>query len=421
MLEPSGGRPGTASNTKTYTSEGTTAEYEVSLTCSEAGMYEAQIQIRFDWDGESVQPDGTRKTARIRGTRILKFSGTCLNAPLLECPGIAAPECRSTDFCPTGKLCDDDTCACVCSRIHGAQCEGVGDCAEGQLCNNDCSCECSVWGGGCEADTDCSAGSTCDLETCQCSEPPACETGDMRLGSYFNLNTLLFANAAAFCGALHLLRIIRLLHSALGIPERPVAHDHTTILAWAIYLYTLSQLQVDALFNNSVFECGEGPDGYTLCSDMRNSAVPPGDFVVLASVVEEDIPLADPTNHYQYGFVFDADGVTTNNYQPAAAYPNDFFKDTDRWYQANYQPTTGWSLTANTAINGVVTEVPTDARVIIRGNVILLIAPATEFGVSMPSFRVTSFRHTGDYGIPEPHDYDGSVWPAVADGLQIFP
>src|SRR5690606_12060776 len=142
------------------------------------------------------------------------------------------------------KLCDDDECVCVCSRIHGAMCEGFGDCAAGQGCNDDCECECATAQGGCESDADCSDGGTCNTETCACEAPPACESGDRRYGRAFDLNTALYA-ATLFCAATDLASPTSILHTVFGVPEQPVAHDHTTLIAYAIYLYTLSQLQVD--------------------------------------------------------------------------------------------------------------------------------------------------------------------------------
>ncbi len=53
-----------------------------------------------------------------------------------------------------------------------------------------------------------------------------------------------------------------------------------------------------------------------------------GRVLMVHATVEAGIPMSDPTNFYEYAFVFDADGDTTNNYQPAPAFPNDFFQDT---------------------------------------------------------------------------------------------
>lgn len=132
-------------------------------------------------------------------------------------------------------------------------------------------------------------------------------------------------------------------------------------------------------------------------------------------------PFADGTNTYQYAFVFDADGDTTNNYEASVEYPNDFFQDTDRWYVATYDPTTGWAMEVTDATNGTLTTVPSAARIVIQGNAIVLAVPAAEFALVRPKYRLTAFRHTGDYGLNPPHDWDGSLWPPVDQGLQDWP
>jgi hypothetical protein len=99
------------------------------------------------------------------------------------------------------------------------------------------------------------------------------------------------------------------------------------------------------------------------------------------------------------------------------SYPNDFFDNTDTWYVAEYSPSGGWSLAATDATGGGTVTFTTDARIIIAGNVMILVVPASEFTQEFPMFRVTNFRHTGDWGINPPHNWDGCVYPTVANGL----
>jgi hypothetical protein len=40
--------------------------------------------------------------------------------------------------------------------------------------------------------------------------------------------------------------------------------------------------------------------------------------------------------------------------------------------------------------------------------------------VPAPRYRVTAFRHTGDYGMNPPHDWNGDVEPMVDVGLSDF-
>jgi len=177
-----------------------------------------------------------------------------------------------------------------------------------------------------------------------------------------------------------------------------------------------SQEAVDGILNNSTFPCGAGSLGHTVCASPKQT-FPPGDVLLVHGVFDQAIPLADPKYLYQLGFVFDADGVTTNNYQPVAQYPKDFFKDTDRWYEANYAPGSGWTLKVTDATGGTLKQVTSPARIILHQNVVTLVVPASEFAVPQPKFRVTAFRHTGDYCLGAVKDCSGDLVPAVDDGL----
>jgi hypothetical protein len=80
----------------------------------------------------------------------------------------------------------------------------------------------------------------------------------------------------------------------------------------------------------------------------------------------------------------------------------------------------GWTMSARDARGGTIMPMSTAARIWIRRNTVTLIAPASELGTTMPPYRVTAFRHTGDYGIDPPHDWSGDVEPTVAQGLAPF-
>jgi len=216
------------------------------------------------------------------------------------------------------------------------------------------------------------------------------------------------------------LTILDILHSATKMGKKAVAHDHTTIRLALWLLGALNQAAVDKLFNNSDFPCGAGPNGYTICP-AEGGQVPAGDAIVLFNVLEKDVPLADPVNTYQYGFVFDSDGIGTNNYKPNAQYANDFFQDTDHWFEANYSPKAGWTLKVTDATGGAFKPVASHARVILSGNTIALVVGASELEVPKPRYRLTAFRHKGDYGMNPPFDWDGSIHPAVSAGLAELP
>jgi hypothetical protein len=255
--------------------------------------------------------------------------------------------------------------------------------------------------------------------TCIEKPPASCEGSDVDISSALVIGELLGFDESQICGLTDL-TIEEIIHSAEEMASKLVADDHTTCDAYLANVKYYTQAYIDQLVNNSDFECGEGPNGLTLCPENITS-VNEGDFNVIFNFLMDDMPLVDDTNTYQYGFVFDQDGNPSNNYIPVGTYSNDLFSGTDRWYEAVYSPSNGWSLKVTDATDGIFTPITdSQARIIIKDNVMVLLVPASEFSVEQPNFRVTAFRHTGDYGMNPPYNWDGSIWPSVADGLQSF-
>ena len=162
-----------------------------------------------------------------------------------------------------------------------------------------------------------------------------------------------------------------------------------------------------------LFPCGDGPNGYTVCPDVA-AALPEGEtWLILSHIFDADVPLADPANYYQYGFVFDADGDPDNNYVPLAQFANDFYQGTDLWYSVEYSPAGGWNLIVTDARNNTFSSVASAARAIISGNTIVLAVPYSEFSAETVWFRLTSFRHSGDYGQNPPYDWSSDYHPRL--------
>ena len=138
-------------------------------------------------------------------------------------------------------------------------------------------------------------------------------------------------------------------------------------------------------------------------------------WVIFFNVMEKDIPFDDPEYRYQYGFVFDRDGNTDNNFQPNPDFANDFFKDTDFWIVAYYNSIDGWMLSITDATNGNVTATGSYAKMIITGNTIIVFIPRDEFYAQNIGYRVTAFRHDGGYAADVNAGAD--TQPSVADGL----
>lgn len=180
------------------------------------------------------------------------------------------------------------------------------------------------------------------------------------------------------------------------------------------------------------FPCGDGPNGFTVCPEPVFDLDEPSDveYAFIATVVDGDIPLADPVNFRTYSFVFDTDGDPFNDWVPIPEFPNDFFQDTDRWYQVMYSPDDGWELVCSQVTDGAnqqVSDVATAANAMIVGNIVTLVVPIAEldnFAKGLESgfgIRYTSFRHTGDFGLNPPFDFNADVEPPVDEGLFRIP
>ena len=200
------------------------------------------------------------------------------------------------------------------------------------------------------------------------------------------------------------------------------ALDHTSTHSRGALRVALSTVQAQML--DTAYPCG---DGYTLCGSGAAgfpgapASVPPpaGDYYFVFNVMHDVIPTADPVNFYQYGFVFDRDGDTANNFVPNPAFPKDFFQNTDFWIEALYDPATGWSLKASNANGTDITETTTAARLLMVDNVWVLVIPVSEFSTDMPPYRLTTFRHDGNFGFNG--NWDGDVQPPVDQPLLTLP
>jgi len=211
-------------------------------------------------------------------------------------------------------------------------------------------------------------------------------------------------------------------HSSPAGGTKPKEDDHTSSAKLAAGPASVDQDAVDEVFNGTdaraapLFPCGEGPVSAVLCTPGHGD-FPAGEAVFVANLTRGEIPLDDPTHTYQYGFVFDSDGDASNNYVPDPAFPNDFFADTDLWYVAAYDPAQGWRLEVTDARDGDFVSQESDARLIVTDNGLVLVVPTSEFEIADPPVRMTSFRHTGDFGMGGDRNWNGDVQPAVLQGL----
>ena len=208
------------------------------------------------------------------------------------------------------------------------------------------------------------------------------------------------------------------------VPQRVPALAQDVRLFGAI-IGALTILQLQALFGNvdggagPTFPPGQGAEGFTVAADP-SASMTAGEYVTFYLSTKADIPL-DGDELLTYSVVCDSDLDASNDWVPNPAFPDDFYKGTDRWYQLDYAPGSGWRFDCTQVGPGnTLTVVPSAARVIVRGDTVLFVVPRSEFAVSNPPFRVTTFAHTGDFGQNPPYTWSGDPTPTVADGLQTW-
>jgi hypothetical protein len=166
--------------------------------------------------------------------------------------------------------------------------------------------------------------------------------------------------------------------------------------------YTESLAGADARFNNSVLECGTTRDDGTITVCPTGVLdVLEGDVFVVTSSLAGPLPSAgnDDGHHFIYSVVFDSDGDPTNDWQFNVPFDWDYFRDTDRWYQLMWNPSTSaWSLTV-TQVDGTQATAPSASavRAALNGDTITWFIPATELPAAQPGYRVTAFGHDGAY------------------------
>ncbi len=205
------------------------------------------------------------------------------------------------------------------------------------------------------------------------------------------------------------------MHSSTEVPDKVPSLPGTDIVqsAWTQVVLTLSAFQI--LF--------EGLDPPSFLADPDAVVLEPtihrsnfrDEYAIGFFRTDGDIPLSG-SRTLQYAFVFDSIAFN-QNFLPMAPFDNDFFRDTDRWYTANYNPLTGWSFRVTSVSGNVATEVESNARAVISKDGILMVFPLEEFGAFFPRYRVTAFSHNGDFGLVAPNDWSGDTQPPVDEPL----
>jgi hypothetical protein len=208
-------------------------------------------------------------------------------------------------------------------------------------------------------------------------------------------------------------------HSSNSIEPRPPSVAETRMLWAGDVTFDLSDAARRRLVANTVFPCDGAPTALTLCTNPIGSAGG-GAHLAIFMVLDAELEHAatEGGEFYVYAFVFDSDGRAENNYRAGSAFPNDFYDNTDVWYEVT-RDGRGWLLSVRQARGGSFAPLESAARAIVYRNTIMLLVPVAEFEVSHPPYRMTSFWHRGDYGMNPPHNWSGVVLPAVGGPLTV--
>ena len=141
-----------------------------------------------------------------------------------------------------------------------------------------------------------------------------------------------------------------------------------------------------------------------------------GEVAVIAVNHDGGLPASSNAYDYQYGFVFETDDDSTNDWVGSSSYPNDFFIGTDTWVELNHSSGT-WATTVKDIGAGdtITPRSNSEARVVRDGSVVVMLMPLSELGTA-PDFRVTAFRHDGSFLNGE---WNADYHPAVGTLLPL--
>ena len=184
-----------------------------------------------------------------------------------------------------------------------------------------------------------------------------------------------------------------------------------------------SRADADTDFNNSTYECGETSGAmFTVCTPGV-LPMPEGELSTFVLEVGAPVPVADPMWSYVYALVLDSNGDASDDYVPDPAFPFDYFRGTDRWYELRWDHTTSeWSLVVTQLDgSGARTSVQSTARVVVEGPRITFFVSRSELPAVVAGYRVSAFRHDGAFGVATRgwrHVADAGA-AALAGGLRV--
>ncbi|MDX1692087.1 MAG: hypothetical protein R3290_13795, partial [Acidimicrobiia bacterium] len=150
-------------------------------------------------------------------------------------------------------------------------------------------------------------------------------------------------------------------------------------------------------YNFSLLECGMTEPVQVVCT-REPLPMPPGE--VLVAFARFAGPVADAASDddiFIYSFVADTDGDPGNDWVPQGEFDWDFFQGADTWWQTTFSPLFEPILEVTDATD--FSQKPSAARVVVSGDTIAFVIPATEFpaGLDGIGWRITSFVHDGTF------------------------
>ncbi|MDG2112649.1 MAG: hypothetical protein P8N02_08570, partial [Actinomycetota bacterium] len=168
---------------------------------------------------------------------------------------------------------------------------------------------------------------------------------------------------------------------------------------------------------DDLFPCGHASGTTTLCGSAPQST---GNFTVVMAEFGGMVPLGPTERSYQYGFVFDRNGDSSDNYRAGSSFPYDTWDDTDFWVVISGGPS---GLGFQRHCSRLLRPSRHRGRVVLSGWTITLFMPQEELGggptdPAVPH-RTTSFWHTGDFGINPPHEFSIDALPRVHEPLDL--
>jgi hypothetical protein len=176
-----------------------------------------------------------------------------------------------------------------------------------------------------------------------------------------------------------------------------IPDEESEILRFGIQSAVFDQALIDTF--GLKFPQGTGSFGVTAFA-QPSLALTPGDYAVAYQVRRGPLDLTDPAKKLQIGFVFDRDLDGANNFRAGLAFPKDLFDNSERWANGSWDFATGLQLQYQDASTSPPTTLSSTARLIQSGHVSVLVVARSEVtNAAEVAYRVTLFKHTGDFGL----------------------